>query len=495
MATVTFIPEAKQSVSAMRGLINYCLQDCKVRDEQSGLRLVGGVHCNGENAYTEFITTKNAYGKTMGVNFYQYVQSFSPREDITPEMAHQIGLEFAKKAWPGHEVLVTTHSDAEHIHSHFVINSVSFENGYKLRQNPQSLIKLRALSDEICKAYGLTTLTAYKGGGSKVSSREYRAAVKGESWKFRLMSDIDSAMNKSGSKEDFISEMRKKGYEITWTDERKYITFTCPNGKKCRDKTLHDEKYLKENMEYELQFRQQHYKNRKQFGGEPDQEKRTRISRDAQRRFARYGSDSGKGLGYDGESVTVGGRFSTDGVRVDANPSDRIKNENDDGSVVGDGTEKIRQRNQGDGEQTEHSTDGGGEYFTSDEEPRTTGWESSRKSYERYLGARQGTGESHRQGSAENRPPYVADSHGNIGGSLAVGGGVINSVLRSLAGVTDGSEDPEERRKRIEAEQNASNLGALIGLAVALASAAADSTDDSLPEELSEEQNEIKFTM
>ena len=78
MATVTFIPEAKQSVSAMRGLINYCLQESKVRDEQSGLRLVDGVNCNGENAYTEFMTTKNSYSKTSGTNFYQYVQSFSP---------------------------------------------------------------------------------------------------------------------------------------------------------------------------------------------------------------------------------------------------------------------------------------------------------------------------------------------------------------------------------------------------------------------------------
>ena len=495
MATVTFIPEAKQSVSAMRGLINYCLQDCKVRDEQSGRRLVSGVNCNGENAYTEFMTTKNSYGKTTGMNFYQYVQSFSPREDITPERAHQIGLEFAEKAWPGHEVLVTTHSDAEHIHSHFVINSVSFENGYKLRQNPQSLIKLRALSDEICKAYGLTTLTAYKGGGSKVSSREYRAAVKGESWKFRLMSDIDTAMKKSGSKQDFISEMQRHGYEITWTDERKYITFTCPNGKKCRDKTLHDEKYLKENIEYELQFREQHYKNRKQFGGEPYEEKRARGSRDAQRRSAHYGSDSGKGLGYDGESVTVGGGFSTEGVRTDENPSDRIKNEIDDGTVVGNGTATVRQVDQGDDLQAEQSADGGGEYFTSDEEPRTTGWESSRKSYERYLGTGQGTGEGYRQSTGEDRPSHVAYSHGNIGGSLAVGGGVINSALRSLAGVTNGSEDPEERRKRIEAEQNASNLGAFIGLAVGLVSAATDTTDDSLPEELSEEQNEIKFSM
>ena len=89
----------------------------------------------------------------------------------------------------------------------------------------------------------------------------------------------------------------------------------------------------------------------------------------------------------------------------------------------------------------------------------------------------------------------MIDSHDDIGGSLVVGGGVINSALRSLAGVTDGSEDPEERRKRIEAEQNASNLGAVIGLAVGLVSAATDSTDDELPEELAEEQNEITMKM
>lgn len=495
MATVTFIPEAKQSVSAMRGLINYCLQDCKVRDEQSGRRLVGGVNCNGENAYTEFMTTKNSYGKTTGMNFYQYVQSFSPREDITPERAHQIGLEFAQKAWSGHEVLVTTHSDAEHIHSHFVINSVNFENGYKLRQNPQSLIKLRALNDEICKAHGLTTLSAYKGGGSKVSSREYRAAVKGESWKFRLMSDINSAMNKSGSKQDFISEMQRRGYEITWTDERKYITFTCRGGKKCRDKTLHDEKYLKENLEYELQFRKRHYKNRKQFGGESYEEKRARDSRDAHRRSTRYGSDSGKGLGYDGKPATVGGGLSAEGLRAYENPSDRIKNEIDDGTVVGNGTATVRQGDQGDDLQAEQSANGGGEYFIADEESRTTGWESSRKSYERYLGTGQGTGEGYRQGTGEDRPPHVVDSHGDIGGSLGVGSGVVNSALRSLAGVTDGSEDPEERRKRIEAEQNASNLGAVIGLAVGLVSAATESTDDELPEDLAEEQNEITMKM
>lgn len=493
MATVTFISEAKQSVSAMRGLINYCLQDCKVRDEQSGRRLVGGINCNGENAYTEFMTTKNSYGKTTGMSFYQYVQSFAPKEDITPKKAHQIGLEFAARAWPGHEVLVTTHCDAAHIHTHFVINSVNFENGYKLRQNPQSLIKHRALSDEICKAHGLTTLTRYAGGGSKVSSREYRAAVKGESWKFRLMSAIDLAMNKSGSKQDFISEMQKHGYELTWTDERKYITFTCLNGKKCRDKTLHDEKYLKENIEYELRYREQHYKNRKQFGGELDQEERTRDSRNAKRRYARYGSDSGKGLGYDGRSLAVGGEFSAKGVRADGAAADRIKNAIDDGGMVEKAARTLSKNAGGDERQAENSADCSGKSSASDEGSRTTGWEASRRSYERYLGTGQGTGEGYRQSVGEVQPPHMDHPHSNIGRSISIGGGVVNSALRSLADVTDGSEDPEERRKRIEAEQNTSNLGAVIGLATGLISATMGTESDDLPEELEEEQNEMRM--
>lgn len=200
-------------------------------------------------------------------------------------------------------------------------------------------------------------------------------------------------------------------------------------------------------------------------------------------------------MGYDGESVTVGGGFSTEGVRTDANPSDHIKNGFNARQMGGDRGKILQPNVEGDGRQTEHSANGGGEYFTSDEEPRTTGWESSRKSYERYLGTGQGTGEGYRQGTGENRPPHMADPHSDIGGSIVVGGGVINSALRSLAGITDGSEDPEERRKRIEAEQNASNLGAVIGLAVGLFSAATDSTDDELPEDLAEEQNEITMKM
>lgn len=183
MATVIFIKEGRQNRSAMRAVINYCQQENKTFDSKSKRRLVSGVNCDGENAYREFMATKKVYGKDNGIFFYHYAQSFSPSEKLTPEQAHKIALEFAERAWAGHEVLVTTHRDAAHIHSHFVINSVGFESGMKLRQSPSTLKHLRKLSDEICVAHGLSVLQPYQGGRNSMSSGEYRARLKGNSWK------------------------------------------------------------------------------------------------------------------------------------------------------------------------------------------------------------------------------------------------------------------------------------------------------------------------
>ena len=158
MATVTYIKEKKQHLSAMRGVMRYCMHHTKTWDEQSQQFLISGVNCSGANSILEFETTKAAHGKMDGTNFYQYVQSFSDREDITPLQAHEVAKEFAARAWPGMEVLVTTHCDTDNVHSHFVINSVSFETGLKLRQNPNTLIDLRQISDQICQAHHLSVL-------------------------------------------------------------------------------------------------------------------------------------------------------------------------------------------------------------------------------------------------------------------------------------------------------------------------------------------------
>lgn len=136
MATVTYIQEHKQSPSAMRGVINYCCQKQKTFDPASGRVLIGGIHCDGANAFDEFMLTKQVFDKTGGVSFYQYTQSFDSLDTISSAEAHALALEFAKRAWPGYEVLVCTHCDTDNPHSHFVVNSVSWQDGRKLRQNP-----------------------------------------------------------------------------------------------------------------------------------------------------------------------------------------------------------------------------------------------------------------------------------------------------------------------------------------------------------------------
>ena len=153
MATVIFIKESKQTPSAMRGCINYCVQEKKTVDE-NGRQYVGGVNCLGQHAYEEFMATKNLYGKASGTYFYQYVQSFAPGEIQSYEEAHRIGLEFAGKSFPGYEVLVATHLDAhddrgvQRVHNHFIVNSVSFKDGKKIHFTPNTLQELRKISDD-----------------------------------------------------------------------------------------------------------------------------------------------------------------------------------------------------------------------------------------------------------------------------------------------------------------------------------------------------------
>ena len=363
MATVMFIPESTQNRFAMRAVINYCQQEYKTFDSKSKRRLVSGVNCDGENAFREFMATKKVYGKDNGVFFYHYAQSFSPSEKLTPEQAHEIALEFAEKAWPGHEVLVATHCDKEHIHSHFVINSVGFESGMKLRQSPSTLKKLRKLSDEICIAHGLSVLQPYEGGGRSMSSREYRARLRGNSWKQRLANDIDKAMEYSGSKDEFIRSMSILGYHMTWTDERKYLTFHCPNGKSCRDIRLHDEKYLKDNIEREL----------------------------LQREFP----DSGSG------------------------------------------------------------------------EKQPTGWEDSRELYEQHLRER---------ALAKAETQRFADNYSDVGSGVSSLAGAVSRI------VDNDSEDPDERRKRIEAEENGEAIGTIIGKSISLLADAVSDSAEETPE-------------
>ena len=254
MATVNFLSARSQSRSRLGNAINYVSQDTKTMDI-SGQKLLSGQNCSPSFAEKEFIATRSMHRKNSPVWFYHYTQSFHPEENITGPQAHKVAKEFAEKAWPGSEVLIATHVDAQHIHSHFIVNSVCVESGKMLRQGPDTLKKLRNLSDEICMRRGLSVLKPEHKSSKTIGTKEYRSAAKGQSWKFELINTIDLCMKISISKEDFIRNMEKRGYRVRWETSRKNITYTHPGGMKARDEKLHDDRYLKEVMEHEFSIR------------------------------------------------------------------------------------------------------------------------------------------------------------------------------------------------------------------------------------------------
>ncbi len=218
--------------------------------------LVSGFNCRPESVYDDFLSTKLLYHKDDKVMFFHMVQSHPKGVDINPITAHTAAMELAKY-FEGREVLVCTHTDRDHIHSHFIINSVSLEDGRKLHISEPELVDLRRRNDQVCEMFGLPVFQ--KGQKKKVksmSTAEYHVAAKGESWKFRLINTIDECMQYAGSKDEFITLMRTEGYDVRWEATRKNITYTTPSGMKCRDERLHDERYLKGAMEREFGIRQ-----------------------------------------------------------------------------------------------------------------------------------------------------------------------------------------------------------------------------------------------
>ena len=255
MATFTAIKNRSGGRGALAGVLRYTQQEEKTLWE--GHRLVSGWNCTAQSALSEMQLTKERFRKTDGRQYYHFVQSFSEQDNLTPQEVHAIGLELAKREFPDFEVLVATHIDTDHLHNHLVVNSVSFQDGHKLHQSAADLQAHRQANDKICIAHGLEILPPPQKQveQKRMNTREYRSAAKGENWKFRLINTVDQCMRYASTREDFISLMESEGYQVRWTDSRKNITYTTPQGMKCRDDRLHESKYTKEVMEREFRVR------------------------------------------------------------------------------------------------------------------------------------------------------------------------------------------------------------------------------------------------
>ena len=241
-----------QSRAAMRGVMLYVMQEKKTAWE--GAPLISGINCQPQSVYDDFLNTKLLYHKDGGVMFYHMVQSFPKGAAVDPRQAHEAARRLAEY-FDGCEVLVCTHVDREHIHSHCVINSVNFETGKKLHMAKEQLQELMRRNDAICLEMGLPVFEAAQQQSRGMSGAEYHTALKGQSWKFRLMNTIDECMKYAADRNAFVSLMESEGCAARWESTRKYITYTTPDGMRCRDNKLHEEKYCKEAMEHEFRIR------------------------------------------------------------------------------------------------------------------------------------------------------------------------------------------------------------------------------------------------
>ena len=239
-----------QTRGCMKSVMRYVSQTSKTLWD--GQQLVSGIGCQPETAFDEFLSTKLLHRKEGGAMFYHMVQSFPKGANIDPRTAHEAARRLAGY-FEGCEVLVCTHTDREHIHSHCIINSVNFETGKKVHMADEQIQELRVRNDQICEELGLPKFQRdEQQKSSGMSNAEYYTATKGESWKFELMRVIDDCMRCAGSREEFLALLRAEGYTANWSPARKNITYTTPDGRKCRDSRLHMTKYLKENMEAEF---------------------------------------------------------------------------------------------------------------------------------------------------------------------------------------------------------------------------------------------------
>lgn len=258
MATLNFIKRKDvKNIESLGNVIAYCAQEYKTKYNDS--RLISGINCLPETAIKEFIATKKKFNKTDGMQYYYAVQSFEDNLNISPFLAHQMAREWAERCYPNHEIYIATHLDTDNIHSHIVINSVNMVTGRKIHQSTKELNQMRKINDELCIKYGLPVcIPKQKQKVKPMKAKEYYVADAGKSWKMQMILSIEYAMKRAKTKQQFIEEMDKLGYDIRWTDTRKNITYiekANPNHK-CRDNNMHQEKFLKEEMEEEFEIRE-----------------------------------------------------------------------------------------------------------------------------------------------------------------------------------------------------------------------------------------------
>ena len=249
----------KTTFSDLKQVLKYTENDEKTIDKNEKTIYVTGVNCKAETAYEEMWAVQNRFDKCTGNIAYHAYQSFKTGE-VSPELAHKIGVELAEKMWNEYQVVVATHFNTGTYHNHFVINSVNMFTGKKFNCNKGAYYHFRELSDELCREYGLTVIEKPKG---KTPRSIYFAEKRGEPTKYNVIrKDMDEAMKMCINYGQFKKIMFKKGYIINDDYNRKYSTIKSINDKKAIRMYHLGEEYLPKNIAKTVENNPYYFQNR-----------------------------------------------------------------------------------------------------------------------------------------------------------------------------------------------------------------------------------------
>ena len=208
-----------RQAQGLSDVIDYAVNSDKTQTSKESAeamqQFVSGVNCHPATARDEMIAVKKRFGKEDGTVAYHGYQSFAPGE-ATPEIAHEIGIRLAQQLWgEKYQVIVATHLDkANHLHNHFVVNTVSFVDGIKYHRTEKDYYEMQKASDALCREYGLSVIENPQRGKSKQYG-EWRAEQEGRpTWRGIIRKEIDEIIRQSMTERQFFDNLHNRGYEV-----------------------------------------------------------------------------------------------------------------------------------------------------------------------------------------------------------------------------------------------------------------------------------------
>ena len=188
------------------------VMDYATDPDKTELRMyVTGINVTPDNARYMMMQTKEQYNKKDGIAAFHGYQSFA-EDEVTPSVAHEIGVKLAEELWGDRfEVVVATHLNTNHIHNHFVLNSVSFVDGKKFYDNKETKRLMRDTSDKLCREYGLSVIENPQGRGKHYA--EWKAEQQGmPTIRGRIREELDEIIGKSQTYIQFKELLYRRGY-------------------------------------------------------------------------------------------------------------------------------------------------------------------------------------------------------------------------------------------------------------------------------------------